>query len=313
MISIIVPIFNCSEYLDECVNSILNQTYQDWELILVDDGSTDNSGEIADKYASDNSQIKVIHASNGGLSYARNIGIDNSQGDYLMFIDADDIIYPHTLSVLTENSFKYQADIIEGKFSYGKIPLKKPKRKYNSIKLYDSEKAIERVLYQKKLLPSACGKLFRSNLFKEIRFQEGLYYEDLNIFYKIFFKANKIVYNDSDIYFYRETPGSIVHSWNSRRLDVLKVTANIENYMRGNNPSLIAAARDRRLSANFNIFCLASVNNETQLAIDCWEIIKSYRKESLFNIKVRIKNKIGIILSFSGRKIFSFLSKFIYS
>ena len=311
MVSIIVPIYNAEKYLRECLDSIIAQTFTDWELILVDDGSTDSSGSIAESYARSNPKIKVIHVENGGLSWARNHGIDMARGDYLMFVDADDALYPDSIRLLMEAMNREGADIASGDFEEG-VDFHNVSTAKFSVTIFTPAEAVENVLYQSRLLPSACGKIYRTEIFESLRYTEGLYYEDLDFFYRLFFKSKRIVHISAPVYFYRTTPGSILHTWNKRRLDVLKVTEIIEDFMAKNRPDLLPAARDRRLSANFNIFALASNNKECDVADTCWRVIKKYRKESLFNPKVRLKNKIGIMISYFGRGVLSCAGKIVY-
>lgn len=313
MVSIIVPIYNSELYLEACVGSIIAQSFVDWELILINDGSTDSSGIIADRIALNNKKIKVIHTDNAGPSSARNIGLEVAHGDYIFFVDSDDLISRDSIKILYEIAKSTNADIIEGDFCYSEKELpKKLKFQSGKMKIFTPEKAIENVLYQKELLPSVSGKLFKTELFQRTKFTFGIYYEDLNIFYHLFRASNKIVFYPAKIYFYRKTPGSILHTWNSRRLDVLKVTQNLEKYINKYYPSLSPAARDRRLSANFNLFALAKCNEDKEIMNNCWEVIRQYRIHSLFNIKVRLKNKIGILLSFLGKPCFALLCKFAY-
>lgn len=303
MVSIIVPVYNVEKYIGECIESIIAQTYNDWELILVDDGSTDFSGRISDQYASKDSRISVVHIENGGLSCARNKGIEVAKGDLITFVDGDDVLYPYSLSLLVGIINDSGADIAMGVFNraaeYSVIDTYSNKLK---VRLYTSVSAIEGVLYQKEIHHSASAKIYRRDLFEKIKFTEGILYEDLDFFYKVFVKCKRIAYIDIPVYFYRNTPGSILNSWSTKRFDVLEVTANIEKFIAKEYPALLPAARDRRLSANFNMLALASIRNEKTTADKCWEIIKKYRRESLLNPKVRLKNKFGILLSYIGRR-----------
>lgn len=307
MVSVIVPIYNCEKYLQECIESILAQTYTDWEMILVDDGSTDSSGRIADSYAATDPRIRVAHFANGGLSAARNKGIELAQGEYITFVDADDALFPDAVMSLKNAADRNGADISSGEFRHDKRRGGK-----GNEKVFSPEDAVADTLYQTTLLPSAWGKLYNAKLFSEIRYTEGLYYEDLDLFYHVFLKANRIVHIFEPVYFYRMTTGSILHTWDKRRLDVLEVTRKIEDFMTRNYPKLVAPARDRRLSANFNIFALASIHGEKDVAGRCWEIVKAYRRQSLENPKVRLKNKVGILLSYLGKETFAFVGKFVY-
>lgn len=310
MISVIVPIYNAEKYLRECIESILAQTYTDWELILVDDGSTDSSGSIADSYASTDPRIRVLHIENGGVAMARNIGILNSKGENITFIDSDDYIYKDALSRLKDIIRITDADIVIGGFDSGK-KYRRTKYRHEKIKVLNPHESVEDLLFQKRIPSSPWAKLYKRHLFS-IKFDNYKCYEDLDLIFRQLLMSKKIAYTDSPVYFYRSTKGSLINSWGVHRLDVLDVTERIEDYMTRNHPELVKAARDRRLSANFNIFALASQHDDREVADRCWSIVKQYRNESLFNPRVRLKNKGGILLSYLGKRVFALAGKIVY-
>lgn len=312
-ISVIVPVYNGESYLASCLDSILSQSYKNVEVIVINDGSTDFSLKIAETYSEKDNRVTVYSHENSGLSEARNRGIEVATGDYIAFVDSDDILLPEALELLLNELIKNAADIAEGKTIRGKIQGAQKLKPHIEKHIYSSEEALSNMLYQKRLLPSVCGKLFIKELFNELKFEKGILYEDLNIIYKVFEKCNKIVWIDYPVYFYREAEGSILNNWKLERLDVLKVTEKIENYITEQYPDLINAAKNRRLSANFNMFALCSKHGEYAQARNCWEVIKAHRKSSLFNRNVRIKNKGGILLSYLGRNIFSIIARRVYS
>ena len=312
-VSVIVPVYNSEKYLEECVDSILSQNYDALELLLVDDGSTDTSGKICDEYSLKDHRVKTFHINNAGPSRARNYGLDQIKGELVMFVDSDDILIPGAISVLSNIISRYDVDIAEGKHITGKHFKPKLFTHSSSPKIYTRTIALQHLLYQKHLTSSTCGKLFKKEIFSELRFREGTYYEDLDISYKLIDQSEKIAFIDTPVYFYRKTAESRINKWHKGRLDVLRVTEDMETYFNLNHPEIISCAKDRRLSANFNMFCLASMNNEIEEAEKCWNLIKNYRNASLLNKQVRIKNKAGILLSYGGRKLVSFLGKLIYS
>ena len=312
LISVIVPVFNVERYLAPCLDSILFQSYKNLEIIIINDGSTDFSLNIAEKYQEKEDRITVYSYPNEGLAEARNKGLAVATGVYITFVDSDDLLLPMALEVLYKEMVSKDADLVEGKIIKGKVHKDIPIPNKFRFEIFNSEKAIADVLYQKKLLPSMCGKLFKHSLFDSLSFEKGIFYEDLNIFYRILERCNKIVWIDFPVYFYRDTEGSIVNSWKPHRLDVLKVTENIENYIHEKYPGIILAAKDRRLSANFNMFALCSINKDRENAKLCWQHITKNRTSSFFNPKVRLKNKAGILLSFFGRHIFSLAARKIY-
>lgn len=311
VISIIVPAYNASEYLGVCIESIISQSFEDFELIIIDDGSTDRSVAIATEYKVIDNRIRVFQFENGGLSTARNRGIERAKGEYILFVDADDMLFPLALETLVKAAFESKSEIIEGITIRGtKLPVFKRKKFY--FKTTSPQNAIEDALYQNLFSSSACGKLFKRSLFNKYKFEAGKLYEDLDIFYRLFDECHSITYLYCPVYFYRDTPGSIINSWTPKRLDALEVTEKIEKFIKDKYPSLIRAAKDRRLSANFNMFCLSRLNGQEEVSLDCWKIIKEYRASSLFNKKVRLKNKIGIILSYLGKDAITVIAKKFY-
>lgn len=302
-VSVIIPVYNTELYLRECLDSVLAQTHRDMEIIVVDDGSTDSSAAICDDYAAMDTGVRVLHCENGGLSVARNRGIAVATGDYVTFVDSDDYIHPEMLSVL----LSAQADVVSCRFTRNEkeLGIGSP-----VFKFHDSTEAAEGILYQKKAFtPSACAHLLKRELLSdESLFRTGILYEDLDWLYRVYQSASGVKNCSSRLYFYRDTDGSILNKWNPRRLDVLDVTARIEEYFAG-NPRLLAAARDRRMSAAFNIFMLNAQNeNDPELAQRCYDIIRERRNQSLLNPQVRLKNKLGAIASYFGKNLLSKLS-----
>lgn len=304
LITVIVPIYNVAEYLPRCLDSIVRQTYENLEIILVDDGSTDDSGTICDEYSKNDRRIRVIYKENGGLSSARNAALDIASGDAVTFIDGDDAIHSHYVEVLLNNMTGYGADIASiVNMRVKTIPVVESVPEANNIREYTPESAISAVLYQDKMDNSMCGKLFRRELFENVRFPDGALYEDLATFYRVFELANSVVWNSSKLYYYLERESSIIGCFSLRRLDVLDVVDEIEVYMADNHPTLLGAAKCRKLSANFNMLMLLAQNgySDSKYSCRCWQNIKSLRWSSLCNKNVRIKNKIGILASYSGK------------
>lgn len=222
LISVIVPVYNVEKYLERCINSIINQTYQNLEIILVDDGSVDNSPEICDNYAKKYDYIKVIHKKNGGLSSARNTGIKNSTGNYIGFVDSDDSIAPVMFEKLLDLINRYKLKIAGVNFksikSDKEILLKKSR--YN-IEHYDNINALYH-LFEKEDY-SVCNKLYDKNLFENFMFKENTINEDILANYFLFSKSNGFVYFNEVMYYYFNNEGSITSSkFKERDFDLLK-------------------------------------------------------------------------------------------
>lgn len=224
-VSIIVPVYNVEKYLEKCIDSILNQTFHEFELILVDDGSNDLSGEICEKYKKNDFRIRVIHKKNGGLSSARNSGLSIAKGEYISFIDSDDYIDKDMISILYNNIIKNEADISICDY----------------YEVYSNEKKIERVncdnvevvmnntealnkIYEEKgwLYVVAWNKLYKKELFENIKFMEGKIHEDEIIAHELLYNAKRIVYTNKKLYYYLQRKDSIMgESFNIKKLDII--------------------------------------------------------------------------------------------
>lgn len=312
LISLIVPVYNVAQYLAECAESIRRQDFNDFEVLLVDDGSTDGSASMCDDIAASDSRFRVIHQSNGGTSVARNAGIEASSGDYIAFMDSDDIVHPAYLSRLFQLISEYEADIAMVKFAEGRqIDSSRMMLSGRSTELLSGIEALERTLYQDGLDTTPCCKLYRRSVFDHVRFVPGLLYEDLDLITKVLPMIGKVVVSDDILYFYRHRKGSNIGSFSMKRLDVLDVTRDICHRTVKYGKPMQLAARDRRLSAAFNMFVLLNRNGygDTVASDGCWDIICDLRGGELSNSKVRLKNKIGVFLSYGGKRFFSVVSK----
>lgn len=313
LISVIIPVYNVESYLASCLDSVLSQSYRNLEVIVVNDGSTDFSLKIAEKYSEADDRVKVYTQENQGLSAARNKALEMSTGEYITFVDSDDLLLPEALEVMMEIILQNNAEIVEGLIIRGEV-YEKIKKKPGKIDIqsYTPIEAIAAILYQQGLSTSVCGKLFKREIFQTEIFEKGVIYEDLNLYYKLLGNTDKLIKINFPVYFYRSTEGSILNSWKPGRLDVLRVTENIEKYISEKYPEILPAAKDRRLSANFNMYALCMIHGEKEQARECWRHIKQNRRYSLFNPKVRLKNKAGILLSYLGRPAFNIIARRIY-
>lgn len=310
LVSVIVPCYNVEAYLPKCIDSILSQTYSNLEIILVDDGSPDRCGEICDEYAKRDSRIRVIHKKNGGLSDARNVAIDIAKGEYITFVDSDDWVHFCYVEILYRNLKQANADISACSFIRTSGNVNENAVTGNGkCSIYNTEEALVNTLYQNRLDNSAWGKLYKSSLFDGVRFTVGRLYEDLDCFYKIYERATILVHTRDVLYYYYYRADSILGVFNKKRIDVLDITDEIVEYMTVRHPSVVKAAKDRKLSANFNILMLLSTTNGgyDDVIARCWKNICELRWGRLFDPKVRLKNKLGIILSFAGLKILMYL------
>jgi glycosyltransferase involved in cell wall biosynthesis len=239
-ISIIVPVFNVERFIHSCIESILDQTFKDFELILVNDGSTDQSGDICDEYSNKDKRIIVIHKENGGQSSARNRGIDVAKGDYFGFIDSDDWIDKDMYKILYTKAIETEADITACNIiQYDKDATKHIYNNKTDDCLYDRNTAMNELYLNERLTFSPCNKLYKKKLFKDIRFKEGYILEDMDFAYRIIHQANSIYYKGTPFYNYRYNENSTMRkTFSKMRLDEFEVRKNMFSFYQKNYPSL---------------------------------------------------------------------------
>ncbi|BDD43004.1 glycosyltransferase family 2 protein [Streptococcus ruminantium] len=228
LISIIIPIYNVEKYLKDCVDSILEQTYSNLEIILVDDGSTDLSGSICDSYLEFDDRVVVYHKKNGGLSEARNYGIERSRGKYLYLVDADDFIYrKDTIEIMYKKMIEHSSDIVIAAYfeHYDDREFHFIDRKFGT-EMIDPEEAIFRITSYKRygsIFTVAHNKLYKRELFNDVKYPVGKLHEDEFTTYKLYLHSNNIVYIPIETYAYRQRSGSIMRSdYNLMRLNALE-------------------------------------------------------------------------------------------
>lgn len=226
LISVIVPIYNVEKYLSHCINSILNQTVKNLEIILVDDGSLDSSGKICDEFSKKDNRIVVIHKENNGLSSARNAGIEIANGSYLGFVDSDDWLDENMYEILLKLIKDNSADLSCCKFfKTANGEEKIPPITNEIIESFNNIEGLNNFytdLYTQTVV--AWNKLYKRKLFDNVIYPIGKIHEDEGTTYKLFYKANKITYTNRPLYYYRTTPNSITTSkFNKKRLDILDV------------------------------------------------------------------------------------------
>lgn len=225
-VSVIVPIYKVESYLQQCIDSIRTQSYSHLEIILVDDGSPDNCGKIADKNAQEDSRIIVIHKENGGLSSARNAGLNVAKGAYISFIDSDDTIHPQFIEILLHLCKQYDCDISQCDYlTVADYSVKLPLNPQQSLLIYNSRQAIYQLCCTRNAVRYviACNKLYRRELFHGISYPVGKIHEDEFTTYKLLWAANKIIVTNQYLYYYLQRPTSIMgNPFSVKRLDVLE-------------------------------------------------------------------------------------------
>ena len=269
LISIVVPIYKVEKYLKKCVDSIQNQTYKNIEIILVDDESPDNCGKMCDEYSKYDERIKVIHKKNGGLSDARNAGIEVATGKYIGFVDSDDYIKEDMYENLYNNMKKSDSDIsICGYIEYQEGSKIVEKDLNDQTKIYTNKDAIEKLLYNDKITDHAWNKLYKLELFKEndIRYPKGFMYEDIGTTYLLFENAKKISYNEKIGYYYLRRENSILGKINKKLIfDLLKMTNDRFEYLKNKFPDLNNKLIENKMKFINKIFRYICISNNKEL------------------------------------------------
>lgn len=242
LISIIVPVYNMENYLEKSVFSIINQTYKNIEILLIDDGSSDNSGSICDTLEKSNKKlIKTYHKKNGGLADARNYGLKKANGRYVCFVDSDDLINKTMIEKLYEMIIENNAQVSACNFKYIYDD------NYN-IKICNSKEIIKKkiilgrndslkimVNLNEKFAPNVCNKMFDKSLFTDdCFFPTGRLYEDMIVTTKVLSKIDKAVYIDCDLYYYLQRKNSITGKFNNQEFDHIVMSQEVLNYIESN-------------------------------------------------------------------------------
>ena len=318
LISIIIPVYNTEQYLSKCLDSVINQTYKNLEIIVIDDGSTDNSGKICDEYALKDNRIKVVHKQNAGVSSARNIGLDIARGEYIAFIDSDDYIeldmYESLLKISSEN---FSDVTCSGYYLVykNKIYSKRILKEKNSIVEISNIKAVERGFIDIGFYIG--NKLFNKECFLNLYFPAGDLFEDISVISKVFIKAKKIVIYNRPLYYYNRTNLMSVtkQPFNIKKLDYFKATDDILEYAKNNKHNcLIKIIKEERAYHIVGFFRQMIENNFYDS-----NIINFYTKELRENIllhllsKHKLSNKLFALvtcISFNlAKKVYKMLSK----
>ncbi len=309
LISVVVPIYNAEKYLPNCLDSIINQTYQNLEIILVDDGSTDNSCQIAKSYAKKDSRIKLIHQKNQGLSSARNTGIAKSTGKYITFIDSDDEISHDMLEKLLNSLQKNNADI--SVCSFKEIYPNDKIVHFNKVfstKTYTTEQALKAMLEEQGFMLSATMKLFPKTYFKNIQFPVGKLHEDVGTTYKLIMKASQIVFIPEELYFYYHHDKSITsQKFNKQKLDIISLTDQMCDDIDSKYPALKNTTNNRRMRARFSILRQIPIGGSEAGKI--LEYLNTHKSYITKNSEATKTDKLALILALFNPKLFQLAYK----
>ncbi len=310
LISIIVPAYNVEQYIRKCIESILNQSFIDFEVILVDDGSTDNTSIICDEFKVLDDRIHVFHKSNGGLSDARNYGLKVAIGEFITFVDSDDYVAPNYLDVLIQpllmNREVSISMVSTQELSEGHNPVK-----YSTfpVKIVPQSEAIRKMLLRDGFSHCGVGKMYKKELWENFCFPKGRLYEDYLTTYHVFSEAKKIAICECGLYYYIQRSGSIMHyECSDRTLTILDVADEVTRFLYEKWPDLKDEALDLEvasylkcyqqiLNLGFNEFPEQQERILNMIHHNTWQVLKSKR--------INNKQKVKLILTYMGRSVFS--------
>lgn len=314
MISVVVPVYKVEKYLDKCVQSILAQTYRDFELILVDDGSPDKCPQMCDEYAKKDKRVRVIHKENGGPSEARNCAVKEAFGECVTFVDSDDIVHHEYLKVLHDLMVDYSCEI-----SAVKLKLANPNDDFHKtlsgdIKQFDGISAVKNMLYQKDFDTSPCALLLKKEIVENNPFPVGRFHEDDFTIYKYFLAAKKIILYTDVLYFYIQRQSGIMNSVGKVSYDEIEASNNLVEVFRNMDVALYKAAISKKFSNYCQILLKydAFGQEDKELYNDLVSFVKNTKWQIINDNECRLKNRIAavsLIFGVNGLKLLNKLRK----
>lgn len=314
-ISVIIPAFNCDEYLKECIISIINQTYENLEIVIVNDGSIDKTQEICETFSKQDRRIHLINKKNEGVAIARNTGVKYATSKYITFVDADDILHPSYVEFLYQLLKKNEADIaVCGiRTFYNNYVQENKDFQENEEPVYELTgiQALEKMLYRKGLSVSPCVKLVKREILENHLFPPNTLFEDLAVVYKWFAVSDKVVFCLRPLYYYRIRKGSRQHSkFNLKKLDLINVSENILHYVENECPEIVDSARNRLF-----VSCLQILRDiPVKLYPDIYKGLKrkiiSLRRKILLDSKANKTTRLLAFLCYMNIRIMKSLGAF---
>lgn len=304
MISVIIPIYNVEKELNRCVESIINQSYTDLEIILVDDGSPDNCPKICDDWVKKDQRIKIIHKKNGGLSDARNAGYKIASGKYISFIDSDDWVHRDFYRIMLEALLRNQSDIVEC------AVIRTSNFKIDDILTdtinshdYNAENALKELIKDGVFHQHVWNKLYKKEVIDDVLFEKSKLNEDEFWTYQVFGKASQITKIDIPLYYYYQRNTSIMgQNYSLRRLDAVEAKYNRQLYIENNYPNILDYATT-------NLYETCIYQGQMSLKYLSNEELKQAKKKLIYYVKKIKHNKLDLSQLTFSRKLWIFLSK----
>lgn len=312
-LSIIIPVYKVESVLDKCVESILAQTFRDFELILVDDGSPDACGAMCEAWARKDPRIRVVHKENGGLSDARNAGIDVARGDCIGFVDGDDYVAPEMFEVLLRNMREHHADISMCGYVNVYPSGEKMRCMDRSVHVWNQEEAIRHILMGKDVSVHAVTKIYLRTLFDGVRYKKGVISEDAYIIMDIMDRVRRAVFTPLALYYYVHRTESInTCAYNPR--DLTRIEGHWKNYLyiREKFPHLRRLAYERYLAANAFVASksvLSGVGTDSREIKACLSLLRRNIPGIAVARYFRFRRKAMILLMLANQRLYKFVSR----
>lgn len=318
LISVIIPFFNVKPFFNDCLKSVISQTYKNLEIILVNDGSNDGSLDIANSYLNLDTRVKLINQENKGISAARNTGIKNATGEYLTFIDSDDFVSESYIHHLYEILEKNQCLVSIGAHYIYRNDKEIIFKGFSNDRLLLTKEVIQEILLDKNCDLSLWGKLYKATLFMDITFPEGKLFEDTAVTYKILLKCKTIICSSQANYYYRKRKNSITTSESFlKKMDLINFTKQMTEEIKKIYPDMFQFCKKRLVWAYFSTLNqLYKCKNAIELSQEETNIVtflKNNAKDIIKNKVFSKQEKMAIILLLINKRLYSFVYKTFYN
>lgn len=311
LISVIIPVYNVKGYIARCLESVVLQTYQNLEIVVIDDGSEDGSGNICESYKKQDTRIKVYHKTNGGLSDARNFGLDRCRGEYVAFVDGDDVVAPDYIEYLYFLITKGRADISScGIIPFiEKEPVNKLYKKNQPLDIVCTEDMLKRMAMQISTTHSACNKLFKASLWADIRFPDVLYEDYAIIYYLVSHAKRCVVGKDAKLY-YRQRSSSIMgRKFSDNQLVLLDIADKVTDWMIEQYPSTYEEALRMKMVAYCSVLksMIEANANHPEIKDRIVRWVRGIAPEMLRFSNIRMSDKVKVSSLCISKRLFYWL------
>lgn len=296
-ISIIIPVYNISSFLDKCIESVCKQTYKNLEIILVDDGSTDNSGIICDKWTATDDRIITYHKENGGLSDARNYGLSKATGSYILYLDGDDWLDIIAVEILYENAVQHNADLVQGGYYYAYEEYLLVYNEPVSTIEYDKEGVLRELISNGRIKNFAWGCLIKRELAIQVPFIKGKYFEDSFWKYQIIELSKRFIYVSTPTVYYRQRSQSISSGISLKNLDLLEGTEERLKFIQKKYPQLFDLALKKYWLLSFNLMKYSKLESG-RIAFTYLDYFDSLNKQYKTELTILSRKDLGFKFRF---------------